>query len=425
MGCTPSKGKLFSKPGPHGSQTAQLPEAAEVETGCQPSDVKSESNETEEKENKPSPANDEETIKGSTKTELFSTTTQNPNEDPETQAIVITQEIEGESDQKPKAQKPERRKKNKNKKRSSGRQKNSVYRAKLDFPPHMVRAHQAAYAFLNPNISKYETLLTLLDQAAQTQLSLQPMMSALALRFEEINQALEEMADEGELMLKEHGDYMALPSGMIDPAVMLSKFNTVNAGPPEPPPDLLQQLLKHSTEKMKLVSSSVQALGDTTLEEAVEYYSSLSKVLVGKLAAKQAAEQRVAQVLAQVEVAATGKSKSEDSALHSEDSGIGGENESLTGSEKHRHRGSAGSGSCGSVINIRGTVDGLPNNSPNLVDSHEDDEEDNEEDDEDEEDEYHDVDEDTPGRKRSNSSPPDPSRSLLYMYSNYLKEQQR
>lgn len=426
MGCAPSKGKLFSKPGPQGSQAAQLPKAAEVETGCQPSDEKTESNNTEDKENKLPPANDEDKIKGSAKTQLVSsiTTTQNPNEDPETQAIVITQEIEGENDQRSNILKTERRKKNKSKKRSSGRQKSSVYRAKLDFPPQMVRAHQSAYAFLNPNISKYETLLTLLDQAAQTQLSLQPMMSALALRFEEINQALEEMADEGELMLKEHGDYMALPSGMIDPAVMLGKFKTVNAGPPEPPPDLLQQLLKHSTEKMRLVSSSVQALGDTTLEEAVEYYSSLSKVLVGKLAAKQAAEQRVAHVLAQVEVAAMGKSNTEDSALHSEDSGIGGENESLTGSEKHRHRGSAGSGSCGSVINIRGTVDGLPNNSPNLVGHHEDDEED-EEDDEDEEDEYNDGDEDTPGRKRSNSSPPDPSRSLLYMYSNYLKEQQR
>lgn len=426
MGCAPSKGKLFSKPGPQGSQVGKLPEGATEDTGCR-SDGNSLNNETEEKDKNLPQVNDEDNIKGSSKTQLVlsTTTTQNSKKEAETQEIEITQKLEGENDQRPKIQKTERRKKNKSKKRSTGRQKNSVYRAKLDFPPQMVRAHQAAYAFLNPNISKYETLLTLLDQAAQTQLSLQPMMSALALRFEEINQALEEMADEGELMLKEHGDFMALPSGMIDPAVMFGKFNTVNAGPPEPPPDLLQQLLKHSTEKMRLVSSSVQALGDTTLEDAVEYYSSLSKVLVGKLASKQAAEQRVAQVLAQVEVAAMGKSNIEDSALHSEDSGIGGENESLTGSEKHRHRGSAGSGSCGSVINIRGTVGGLPNNSPNLVGHHEDDEDDNEEDDEDEEDEYNVCDEETLGRKRSNSSPPDPSRSQLYMYSNYLKEQQR
>lgn len=428
MGCAPSKGKLFSKPGPQGSQTGQLPEAPQGETGCRPSDEKSVSYETKEKENKPPPTSDEDTIKESVNPQLISSTTatQNANEDPhKTHAIGITQEIDKETNQRHKSQKNERKKKNKSKKRSSGRLKDSVYRAKVDFPPQMVRAHQAAYAFLNPNISKYETLLSLLDQAAQTQLSLQPMLSALALRFEEINQALEEMADEGELMLKEHGDYMALPSGMMGAAVMQRKFPTVTAGPPEPPPDLLQQLLQHSTEKMRLVSSSVQALGDTTLEEAMEYYSSLSKVLVGKLAGKQAAEQRVAQVLAQVEGAAMRKSNPEDSALHSEDSGIGGENESLTGSEKHRHRGSAGSGSCGSVINIRGTVDSLPNNSPNLVGHHEDEEEDEEEDNEDEEDEYDDVDEDTPGRKRSNSSPPDPSQSLLYMYANYLREQQR
>ncbi|CAB1436499.1 unnamed protein product [Pleuronectes platessa] len=73
----------------------------------------------------------------------------------------------------------------------------SILQKKVDFPPPMVRAHQAAYAFMNQNISKYETLLGLLDQAAQTQLSLQPMISALMLRFEEINQALEEMLRRG------------------------------------------------------------------------------------------------------------------------------------------------------------------------------------------------------------------------------------
>lgn len=427
MGCSPSKGKLFSKPGPLGPQLAQLPEVPQEETGSQHSDEKSICVNIEGKENKPPLTSDEHPVKEAANSQLVSSTmaAQNAEDLKETEVIVTTQEIEEEEiDQRPKIQKSERRKKNKSKRRSSGKQRTSIFRAKLDFPPQMVRAHQAAYAFLNPNISKYETLLTLLDQGAQTQLSLQPMMSALVLRFEEINQALEEMAEEGELMLKEHGDYMALPSGMMGPGVIPTKFNTATAGPPEPPPDLLQQLLQHSTEKMRLVSSSVQALGDTTLEEAVEYFSSLSKVLVAKLEAKQAAEQRVAQVLAQVEGAAMRKSNPEDSALHSEDSGIGGENESLTGSEKHRHRGSAGSGSCGSGINIRGTIDSLPNHSPNLVGHHEDDEEDEEEDDEDEEDEYADVEEDTSVRKRSNSSPPDPSQSLLFMYANYLKEQQ-
>ncbi|KAK7907535.1 hypothetical protein WMY93_016147 [Mugilogobius chulae] len=128
---------------------------------------------------------------------------------------------------------------------------------KVDFPPHMVRAHQAAYAFLNPNISKFETLLELLDQATQTQLSIQPVMSALVLRFEEINQALEEMAEEGELMLKEHGEYMALPSGMMGPNVISAMKSGDNKhGYPDPPLDLLQQLLQHSTEKMKHTGGS-------------------------------------------------------------------------------------------------------------------------------------------------------------------------
>ncbi|XP_029965616.1 uncharacterized protein pcare2 [Salarias fasciatus] len=247
----------------------------------------------------------------------------------------------------------DKRKKNKGKKRSAEKKrKSSAVHTKVDFPPHMVRAHQAAYDFLNPNISKYETLLGLLDQAAQTHLSLQPMMSAVVLRFEEINQALEEMAEEGELMLKEHGDCMALPSGMTASGVRPAKPSTDTACPSDPPPDLLQQMLQHSTEKMRQVGGSVQALGDTSLEEAVEYFSSVSRLLVEKLQAKQAAEQRLAQVLARVECAAMRKSNPEDSALHSEDSGIGGENESLTGSERHRrHRGSAGSGSCGSGVN--------------------------------------------------------------------------
>ncbi|KAK2856619.1 hypothetical protein Q5P01_005354 [Channa striata] len=321
--------------------------------------------------------------------------------------------------------KREKKKKNKVKRRSTEKQrKSSIIQGKVDFPPHMVRAHQAAYTFLNPNITKYETLLGLLEQAAQTQLSLQPMMSALVLRFEEINEALEEMAEDGELMLKEHGHYMALPSGMMVPGIIPVKPSTGTANPSEPPPDLLQQLLQQSTEKMRLVGGSVQALGDTTLEEAVEYFSSLSKLLFEKLQAKQAAEQRLTQILAQVEGAAMRKSNPEDLALHSEDSGIGGENESLTGSERHRHhRGSAGSGSCGSGVNVGGAFDNLLNNLPNRLSNNEDDEEEEEDDDEDN-DEYEVDESDRTARKRSNSSPPDPSQSILYMQLNYTQHQE-
>ncbi|KAI3363653.1 hypothetical protein L3Q82_001190 [Scortum barcoo] len=417
-------GKLFSKTEGPGHQKALLAES--VEADSTPAEEKSKCLKTDDRENELPLSNEEEPTKETAWSQLASNTTavQITEDIKETQVNVMPQEAVDDAVQTVMLKKTEKRKKNKGKKRSSEKQKSSIVQAKVDFPPHMVRAHQAAYAFLNPNIAKYETLLGLLDQTAQTQLSLQPMISALVLRFEEINQALEEMADEGELMLKEHGDSMGLPSGMMGLVVMQIKSSTAITSPPGPPPDLLQQLLQHSTEKMRLVSGSVQALGDTTFEEAVEYFSSISKLLVEKLEAKQVAERRLAQVLAWVEGAAMRKSNLEDSALHSEDSGIGGENESLTGSERHRrHRGSAGSGSCGSGINIRGAFDTLPSNLGNLVGHNEDDEEDKEEDDDDDE-----EDEDDEGerheRKRSNSSPPDPSQPLRYMHANDMQDQQ-
>ncbi|XP_035806909.2 uncharacterized protein pcare2 [Amphiprion ocellaris] len=425
MGCSPSKGKLFSKPESPGLQKALPAEAPLDAVEGRPVEVENKCLKTEQKENELPPPAEECHTKETACLAVNQTSAQMAENIQEKEVNVMPLEIVSDVVQTDKIKKMEKRKKNKGNRRSTDKKrKSSIAKTKVDFPPHMVRAHQAAYTFLNPNISKYETLLGLLDQATQTQLSLQPMMSGLVLRFEEINQALEEMAEEGELMLKEHGDYMALPSGMMGPTVMSAKPSTDRAQPPDPPPDLLQQLLQHSTEKMRQVAGSVQALGETTLEEAVEYYSSLSKMLVEKLQAKQTAEKRLAQVLARVEVAAMRKSNPEDSALHSEDSGIGGENESLTGSERHRrHRGSAGSGSCGSGANVRGAFDNLAGNSPNLVGHNEDDEEDEEEDDDDDE-EYEDDESDRPQRKRSSSSPPDPSQALRYMHANYIQQQQ-
>ncbi|TKS75760.1 hypothetical protein D9C73_010079 [Collichthys lucidus] len=400
MGCSPSKGKLFLKPEARGLEKALLAEEPQDVIDSRPVEEEN-CLTTDAKENEPT---EEHLIEETAGSQLALNTT-DPQNAEEIKETGVAGEVADEVVQLVKIKRIEKRKKNKGQRRSLGKQKSSIVQAKMDFPPNMVRAHQAAYAFLNPNISKYETLLNLLDQAAQTQLSLQPLMSALVLRFEEINQGLEEMAEEGELMLKEHGDYMALPSGMLGPVVMQAKPSTATVGFPNPPPDLLQQLLQHSTEKMRLVGGSVQALGDTTLEEAAEYFSSLSNLLVEKLQAKQSAEQRLAQVLAWVEGAAIRKSHPEDSALHSEDSGIGGENESLTGSERHRHhRGSAGSGSCGSGINIRGAFETLPSNLPNLAGHNEDDEEDEEEDDDDdEEDEDEDDEGDQPERKRQDA----------------------
>ncbi|KAJ0026739.1 hypothetical protein NQD34_017739 [Periophthalmus magnuspinnatus] len=393
MGCSPSKGKLFSKPD-NGStlENAPLEETAQHRVNAGPAEK------DKVEESMPLPLSKE----YAPNQDCQIVVVDSKNNIKENEMDVMVPETITEVQESDEAKGTQRRSRNKKKQRFNGKlRKSSII--KVDFSPHMVRAHQAAYNFLNPNISKFESLLELLDQAAQTQLSLQPMMSALILRFEEINQALEEMAEEGELMLKEHGDYIPLPSGMMGPAIISAlKSSNDKDCQLDPPPDLLQQLLRHSTEKMRHVGGSFQTVGDTTLEDAVEYFTSLSKALGGKMKAKHNAEQRIALVLAQVEAAAMGKSNPEDSALHSEDSGIGGENDSLTGSDRQRrHRGSAGSGSSTLGVNVRAI---LPSNSTN---------EHNEE--EEEEDDIDEENDDILVRKRSNSSPPDPSQPFLNM----------
>ncbi|XP_035615262.1 photoreceptor cilium actin regulator [Oncorhynchus keta] len=203
---------------------------------------------------------------------------------------------------------------------------------KVDFPEPLVKAHQAAYAFLNPSISKYEILLGLLDQATQTQMSVQPMVTFMAMRYDEINRGLEEMADEGERLLKDNGEHLAWPSPMknLSSSPPL-KSGSINA---EPPPDLLQQLLQYTTQRMQNVGQSVGGIGDSALEEAAEYFTSVSELLEDKLKAKHAAETRLMQLLTRIEAASLRKPGPEDSGLFSEDSGIGAESESLAGSER-------------------------------------------------------------------------------------------
>lgn len=428
MGCSPSKGKLFPEAG--GRQNALPAASEENSTDLTPGERENKCLADEGGEAVPLPI-DEKTPRVDKEAEmaLNTVTAQSPEGIREVEVTVISQtkHTHTEHISEDKTKNVEKRRKHKGQLRVRRKEKErmtSIIQTKVDFPPHMVRAHQAAYDYLNPNISKCDTLLGLLDQAAQTQLSLQPMMTALVLRFEEVNQALEEMAEEGELMLKEHGDYMAWPSGMTGPPAMPAKLSMDMTNSSDPPPDLLQQLLQHTTEKMKLVGSSIQGVGDNTLEEAVEYFASLSKLLSERLQAKRASEQRLALVLARVEEATMSKPNPEDSALHSEDSGIGGENESLTGSERHRrHRGSAGSGSTGSGGTVRAVFCSHPNNFPNHVGPGEGEEEEEEEDDEDEEEEGEEEDM-TPGRKRSNSSPPDPSQPLFNMDPKYMQGQQ-
>ncbi|KAK0133313.1 hypothetical protein N1851_031174 [Merluccius polli] len=205
---------------------------------------------------------------------------------------------------------------------------------KVDFPEPLVKAHQAAYGFLNPSITKYDVLLGLLEQATQTQVSVQPMVAFMLLRYEEINRGLEAMAYEGEKLLKENGEHLAWPSPMKNPSSPLKP----GSADIDPPPDLLQQLLQYTTQRMRNVCQTVGEIEDSALEEAVEYFASLSELLEEKLQVKRATDARLMQLLTRIETASLRKPGPEDSALFSEDSGIGAESESLAGSERRLRR---------------------------------------------------------------------------------------
>lgn len=212
---------------------------------------------------------------------------------------------------------------------------------KVDFPEPLVQAHHAAYAFLNPGITKYDIILGLLEEATQTQVSVQPMVAFMALRYEEVIQGLEEMADEGEKVLKEHGDHLAWPSQTKNlPCSVPLKASSANM---EPPPDLLQQLLQYTTQRMQTVSHTVSGIGDTALEEAIVYFASVSEILMEKIRIKRLVETRLMKLLSCIERASLRKPGPEDSALFSEDSGIGAESESLAGSERQHRRESCSS----------------------------------------------------------------------------------
>ncbi|XP_067310581.1 photoreceptor cilium actin regulator [Pseudorasbora parva] len=208
---------------------------------------------------------------------------------------------------------------------------------KVDFPEALVKAHQAAYAYLNPSITKYEDLLGLLDHAAQTQISLQPMVAFMVLRYEEINKGLQEIVEEGEMLLKGSGEHLAWPCEKKNPSPKLAKRGTSSTCS-EPPPDLLQQLLQYTVQKMRQVGQSVCGIGDTALEEAVDYFSSITEILDEKLRTKRASESRLMRLLSRIEAASQKKPGPEDSALFSEDSGLGAESESLAGSDRQRQR---------------------------------------------------------------------------------------
>ncbi|NXA94512.1 PCARE regulator, partial [Melanocharis versteri] len=187
---------------------------------------------------------------------------------------------------------------------------------KVDFPELLVKAHQSAYAYLHPNLSKYETILHMANQATQTQLFLQQMISFLVLRFDEINQLLEEIANDGESLLKDVGGNLAWPAEKDD----LKEH-----------PDLLQQLLQYTVNKMQLVSGMLASLTSNALQETCSYLQSAASNLEGKLKAKQSFDEHLLRTVKLLEASTVGHSQShgDDRTLCSEDSGIGVDSESL------------------------------------------------------------------------------------------------
>ncbi|XP_060710444.1 photoreceptor cilium actin regulator-like [Hemiscyllium ocellatum] len=192
----------------------------------------------------------------------------------------------------------------------------SVDEEKVDFPSSMVNAHQVVYAYLNPSLSKYDAVLRLIEQAAQTQFILQQMVSFQTLRFEEVNCILREIAGEGERLVKDVGAQLAWPAGI---------------GAPQDQPDLLQQLLLYTVNKMQATNGTVTSLTTSALQEACRYLHSATDTFQNRLMVKQGVDERLQKMIVQLEACARQQphSKPRDTALHSEDSGIGGDTDSM------------------------------------------------------------------------------------------------
>nr|XP_056709125.1 photoreceptor cilium actin regulator [Euleptes europaea] len=186
---------------------------------------------------------------------------------------------------------------------------------KVDFPDLLVKAHQNTYAYLNPNLSKYEVILCIAHQATETQLILQQMVSFLSLRFDEINHHLEEITKDGEDLLKEVGGNLSWPA---------------DKGNPKKQPDLLQQLLQYTVNKMQLLNGTVASLTSDVLQESCSFLQSAGSSLEEKLKAKQGFDERLLRTINLLEASIVGSSPyPDDRTLYSEDSGIGVDSESV------------------------------------------------------------------------------------------------
>ncbi|XP_077077307.1 uncharacterized protein pcare2 [Siphateles boraxobius] len=347
MGCSPSKGQLFSKKAllsgsPESQKTADLPSDGaqlqikeEINTASKGLEIQENANHIEGKRSSVDDVVcDAAVIVEEEASEKMLDVVRSQDE----QEGLLENQKEGIEEIQTKDKREKRRRQ-----RKQRLTKNSCAQSKAEF---ILKAHQAAYAYLNPSISKYESLLGLVSQAAQTHLSVQTAVAAAVVHYEEINQALEEMATEGELLLREHGHNMKWPALLKDYPPTTKPSNDLNQLPSE----LLQHMLLHSTVQVISVGDSVKCLSDAALQELADYVGSLSEVLGEKLRAKHAAEERLKQVLSRVEAAALRNPGPEDSALHSEDSGIGADNECQNGFR--RNRGSSGSGANAGITSV-------------------------------------------------------------------------
>ncbi|XP_051881410.1 photoreceptor cilium actin regulator-like [Pristis pectinata] len=186
---------------------------------------------------------------------------------------------------------------------------------KVNFPTSLVEAHHAAYAYLNPSLSKYDAILSLTDQATQTQLMLQQMVSFLTLRFEEINQMLEEIAAEGERLVRDIGPHLTWPA---------------EKGDSKEQPDLLQQLLLYTVNKMQATNGTVTSLTATVLQETCDYLQSAANIFQKRFLVKQQVDERLQILIDQLGSCTMqpAHTKPRDATLYSEDSGIGGDTDS-------------------------------------------------------------------------------------------------
>ncbi|XP_020839383.2 photoreceptor cilium actin regulator [Phascolarctos cinereus] len=192
---------------------------------------------------------------------------------------------------------------------------------KVDFPEPLVKAHHRAYAFLHPSLSRYEAILGIAHEAAQTQQYLQQMVGFLLWHFDEINKLLGEIANDGEILLQEAGAHLAWPAG--------------KEGPPWQP-DLLQQLLQYTANRMQVLHHTVTSLTSSTLQDSSSYLHSAAQHLDKKLEAKGELDQCLLKAIKLLKgyVAGSGSPKVDDRPLYSEDSGIGADNESLHSVDK-------------------------------------------------------------------------------------------